>query len=742
MEFFKELRRRSVLRVGAAYLVVGWLVLQFIDVVFPILELDESLGRPILIVLLIGFPIALLLAWSLEITPDGIKRDADVDRPPDEAARGTRPLDRAIVIILTAVLGLLLVERFIIQPLPEADVPAVAEVRENSLAVLPFVNLSGRQEDEYFSDGLTETLLHMLAQVPELKVAARTSVFSFKGKDADVREIADTLGVGNILEGSVQRSGDRVRITAQLIEAKEGFHLWSQNFDRSLDDTFAVQDEIAKTVTGALQATLLESGAPPVMVAGVGTDDAEAYEAYLHGLEQKNLATYSSLPQAENLLKKALALDTGFVDAKLELARVYELQRETGQLTETDAEQRIRPLLAQVLDTRPEDGRALGLLATLDWRNVVMAGGAISEASSSAERRLLRALELSPNEPALYVAMSNVYGARNDPETSLAWTERGLEVDPLSARLHLQRGRILLHALDRADEALQEFAAGRAQAPGWTALIFAAGRAEFQLGNYGDGIAWYLRAMEVDPQDHELPATIARFYYQFGLDDAGDRMFERARAIAPQSAWVRALELERALRADSYERAVPIAAAMLSDGVEDRGEAFSLAVAGYVSSMIELGRAGEVIDFFETLRPGISTPGYPLEDFKDFMMQFMMTLAIAETGDAVAARAVLDPLEAIADRAAPGWRDDAGLLATIALMKGDPAGAADNALTDLSSPLADQLDWELKYRHMSWAKPLLDDPAIATRLEELDAERQSAAEDIRAMLDAQLVTAN
>lgn len=741
MEFFEELRRRSVLRVAAAYAIAGWLVLQFMDVVFPMLGLDESLGRPVLIVILIGFPIVLLLAWSLEITPSGIKRDADVDHAAGEREFGRRKLDRIIVVVLTAALGLLLAERFLMQPAVD-ELEIVPLGNEASLAVLPFVNLSGRAEDEYFSDGLTETLLHMLAQSPELKVAARTSVFAFKGKNSDVREIAESLGVANILEGTVQRSGNRVRITAQLIEANHGFHLWSRNFDRDLDDIFVVQDEIATSVSWALRMTLLtDDGGSSAQLTGNDVTDADAYEAYLQGLEQKNLSSYSSLPNAENLLKKALALDPAFVEAQLELAMVYELQRETGLLTTEESEDRIRPLIDQVLAARPQDGRALGLLATLDWRSAVVANGPGSEAAAQAEQALLRALELAPNDPAIYAALSVVSATRNDPEKSLEWTEEGLKVDPLSARLHLQRGQILLFMLDRAEDALASFEEGQELAPGWTAMIFNAGRAEFQLGNFGDGVAWYLRAMDVDPQDHELPSAISRLYYQIGMTEEGDRMYERARAIAPQSPWIRSLELERALRAGLHERAVLIAEGILRDDIENRGNAYVLALTGYASAMTELGRADRVPGFFESLLPGVSAVNFVPADLREFLMRFTLVLTMANERQSDSTDIMLAALVASADATIPGWRDNQGRLMSVALARGDRVGAIDYALSDLGQPLAENLDWSLQYRHTAWIRPLLEDARIAVRSAELDREMRLAAEDVREMLDARQVPA-
>jgi TolB-like protein/tetratricopeptide (TPR) repeat protein len=734
MDFYEELKRRSVLRVATAYALSAWVALQGIDVVFPILGIDESLGRPILVILLIGFPVALLLAWTLEITPAGIKRDTDVDHEAGEGGYGRRRLDRIIVVVLTLALGLLLVERFAVLPSGEVAEP-VAIRSEASLAVLPFANLSGNREDEYFSDGLTETLLHMLAQSPQLKVAARTSSFSFKGMNVDIREIAESLGVDNILEGSVQRAGNQLRITVQLIEARHGFHLWSKTYDRGVDDIFSVQDEIATSVSWALQMTLLTNdGGRSAELSGLTGTSAEAYETFLQGLEQKNLASYGSLPHAESLFKKALALDPDFADAKLELAFTYELQSETGLISPQESERRIRPLVDQVLEAQPENGRALGLLATIDFRNAAANSGPASPAAATAEKALMRALEFAPSDPGIYTALSNVYAARNEPETALAWTDKGLELDPLSARLHLQRGRILLFTLDRAEEALEAFEAGRELAPGWTAVVFSAGQAEFRLGNFGDGVDWYLRAMEIDPQDHELPSAIARFYYQLGMTEEGDDMFERARAIAPDSDWIRSLELEREIRAGNYERAALIAERMLNDGVGNRGSAYEIAVMAYASAMVELGRADRVPEFFETLTPGVGKPGFVPADFRQMMLRFALILALSSDGPDETTDAMLGNLGTTADAVTPGWRDNNSLLMTIAIAHGDRDAAITSALADLAQPLAENLNWDLQYRHLAWVRPLLEDERVASRVSELDAELFTAREDVRRML--------
>ena len=738
--FVAELRKRNVLRVGAAYVVVGWLVLQFVDVVFPMFGLDEALGRPILIIMLAGLPVALILAWVFEITPEGIKKEKDVDRSQSITGQTGRKLDRSIIVILMLAIGLLLFDKFIFQPDPELQVQSNVSESLKSVAVLPFVNLSGDSDNEYFSDGLTETLLHVLAQVPELKVAARTSVFFYKGKDIDIRDIAEQLGVATVLEGSVQRSGDTVRITAQLIEADTGFHLWSQTFDRSLDDIFSVQDEIATNVADKLQVTLL--GEAPVeldVVASLGTENSLAYERYLLALEQKNIASYGSLPIAEGMFKEALARDPDFSEAKVELAYTYGLQAETGLLTNDEAEAKIRPLLDQVLEAKPEHSRSLGLLASIDWGNAITQYGPNSEQANVIEAYLREILELSPGNLELYFVLANVAGASNRDDESLEWIDKGLERDPLSARLLLARGRILSGSLDRHDEAEEAFAKGREVAPEWTAVIFGSAQVSFARERYAEGIGWYQRAMAVDPQDHELPALIGRFFLQLGLVEEGQEMLRRAQALAPQEPTTLGFELLDQLRARNHERAAVLAKDMILNQVDNRNGVLNIAVTGYVTSMIELGKADAVAGFFESVHPGISEPGYVPPSLNEAFMQFVLVQALVKAGAFDTANAILDSLMAFADVAVPDWRDNEYVMATVAVAQGDKDAAIEYALKDLNQPFNEQMNWRANYEQVAWMKPLLKDERIALRVTELDAETKAAGDEVRIMLAEQRV---
>ena len=339
MSLFAELQRRNVFRVAAAYLVVGWLLVEVSTTLLPLFGAPEWVSRVLVFVIVLGFVPAVIIAWVYELTPEGIKRESDVDRDASITSVTAKRLN--LITIAAVVIGVLLVGwlRFGAAPVDTSQVVAeivATEVDDSSVAVLPFVNMSGDADNEYFSDGLTETLLHMLAQLPELKVAARTSSFAFKGQDRDIREIADALDVAHVLEGSVQRAGDRVRITVQLIRASDGFHVWSENYDRTLDDIFGIQDEIAGRVGSALSASLLQNDAGRSIV-GVGTSNIEAYDDYLHALASLATGSFSGYRAAEQSLQAALARDPEFVDAKIRLADVYWSQAATGMTSKADA---------------------------------------------------------------------------------------------------------------------------------------------------------------------------------------------------------------------------------------------------------------------------------------------------------------------------------------------------------------------------------------------------------------------
>jgi TolB-like protein len=332
LQLFQELQHRNVFRVAIGYIVSSWLLVQVADLVLENIGSPDWVMQTIMLLLVLGFPVVVFFSWAYEVTPEGIKRESEIDRTQSIRHHTGRKLDRAIVAVLVLALGYFAYDKFVLAPqraseliegLKQAateqavvatEVPAEPD---NSIAVLPFVNMSSDEEQEYFSDGLSEELLNLLAKIPELHVAARTSSFSFKGKDLEVTDIASRLKVAHVLEGSVRKHGKQLRITAQLIQADNGYHLWSETYDRQLDNIFEIQEDIAIAVVDALKITLLGE-APKTR-----KTDTAAYQLFLEGQYLKRQISEDSLLKAIEAFKQAVEIDPTYAPAWAELADTY-----------------------------------------------------------------------------------------------------------------------------------------------------------------------------------------------------------------------------------------------------------------------------------------------------------------------------------------------------------------------------------------------------------------------------------
>lgn len=449
MGLFEELKRRNVFRVGIAYGVASWLVLQVADIVLEALAAPEWVMKALLALLLIGLPIALLFAWAFEVTPEGIKRESEVDRTQSITSQTGRRLDFAIIVVLVLALGYFVVDKFVLRPeagppadratadaAPDATPDATADASETaagpapekSIAVLPFVNLSSDPEQEFFSDGISEELLNVLAQYPDLRVAARTSSFQFKGQNQDVGEIARLLKVKHILEGSVRKAGNQLRITAQLIEADNGYHLWSQTYDRELKDVFAIQDEISAAIGDALRVELALGGDEADTVPRVAeSDNTAAYEAFLKGRNLIAQRGRKNITEGVAQLERAVRLDPDYAPSHAWLAIGISLLLNSpssyGDYTLAEVQELAVPHLDRAMALQPDLAAAWGAKA-------LMAGqaGEVEAAIAAANR----AVELNP----VFVDALNwgaqASGAAGDYAGALAKTESLVEVDPLS----------------------------------------------------------------------------------------------------------------------------------------------------------------------------------------------------------------------------------------------------------------------------------------------------------------------
>jgi TolB-like protein/Flp pilus assembly protein TadD len=423
LSFIAELKRRHVFRVGIAYVVVAWLILQVADVFLANLNLPEWAFQLILVLLVLGFPLIVMFAWAYDLTPAGVVRTA--------AAGHEEPRCQPVQE----------------QPGPKALVTQ-APPSKASVAVLPFVNMSGDPDNEYFSDGLSEELLNVLSKISELKVAARTSSFYFKGQTGDIADIARRLGVASVLEGSVRQSGVQVRITAQLINAADGYHLWSETYDRELDDIFAVQDDIASSVAAALKVKLLEQqGDAP---SEGGTTSTQAYQAYLLGLHcrKRGSSDEASLRSAVKAYTAAIELDPGYAEAHAGLAYTWDqlatnsfVKFEEGIENANVAANRAIELAPGLADGHMILGRLL-LHYKLDHQG--------------ARRAIAKALKLNPGNAEVQIEFARISSYFGDVDASVVAARKAVDLDPISLFAHHFLGHVLYFGR-RYDEAIPVF---------------------------------------------------------------------------------------------------------------------------------------------------------------------------------------------------------------------------------------------------------------------------------------------
>jgi TolB-like protein/Flp pilus assembly protein TadD len=394
---FEELKRRNVFRVAIAYLIVAWLVLQVGDALAPALRLPDWVTTLVAFLLILGLPIALFFAWAYELTAEGIKPEKQVDRSESVTHITGRKLDFVIIGVLILALAYVAYDEFVIEPAEEearsiastqADEVIETDTPEMSVAVLPFVNMSADPEQEYFSDGISEELLNQLTKIRGLHVAGRTSSFFFKNKTEDLRVIGESLDVAHILEGSVRKAGNRVRITVQLVKASDGYHLWSETYDRDLIDIFAIQEETAIAVARALSITL---GVGEGDLGVGGTRNFEAYDAYLAGISLiQQFGQGESTVRAIEQLEKAVELDPDYADAWSALAAWYQVAANFFVAEGTDELfEKSEAAASCAIEIAPEAVASLLAAAQLqiqsrDWTSV--------------EQSLTRALELAPTD--------------------------------------------------------------------------------------------------------------------------------------------------------------------------------------------------------------------------------------------------------------------------------------------------------------------------------------------------------
>jgi TolB-like protein len=521
LSFLQELQRRNVVRVGVAYVVIGWLLAQVAEFAFENFGAPEWVLKTFVVLLLLGLPVVLLFAWVFELTPEGVKLEKHVDRSKSITADTGRKLDYAIIFGGVLVIGMIVADYWrdadekaaIEEPVTQqAEVTAPA-MPEKSIAVLPFVAMTAAQDDEFFADGLSEELLNVLSKIEGLKVAGRTSSFYYKGRNEDLRKIGEALGVAHILEGSVRRAGSTIRVTAQLIEVNDGFHLWSETYERADGNIFAIQDEISRNVANALQTEIL--GAPMVS-ASIDENSVEAQNVYLIAQAAMARRTLAAVRQARELYAKAADLVPDNPAYFAGYAHAVALQYWNSRDISVDE---------AITEAGGAIEFALGLgepsADTLAIAGLVQELRALALNESEAKSRALeyyqRGIEKDPNNILARQWLASIYLDINEPELARVNFEKVVELDPLNT-LSLTGLANAYFGLGQYDQARRHLFKIQSLFPDLSMAYRYLSNIEYQAGRRDKASYWMDIAADLEPSPIEIYWSLFH-YVAFGWAD-------------------------------------------------------------------------------------------------------------------------------------------------------------------------------------------------------------------------------
>ena len=527
MNFISELKRRNVIRMAGLYLVGAWLITQVAATLLPVFEAPGWVMKTIVGILALGFIPAMIFAWVFELTPQGLKRDAEVAPEQSIAPQTARKMERSILLIFAIALVFFAFDKFYLAPKRDAALlagtvhTATASDTPRSIAVLAFDDLSAEGDQAYLAEGMSEELLNLLARIDGLKVAARTSSFKFKDGNADIGEIGRALKVDAVLEGSVRKSGDQVRITAQLIRVSDGFHIWSNSYDRKLDNIFVVQDEIATAIVAALRLEL-DADAPAVRIVNVA-----AYEHYLQGRLLAREPIRANLLAAVARYEQAIAIDPGFAAPYSGMAESWVMLADYGGVPRSEAFPRAEKAARRALEIDPQSAEALTAMALLRDLDNDYAG-----ASTAFEA----ALQANPSYVPAYNLYADMLRDRGDTRRMLEMQQRAAELDPLSIYMKSRVANKLL-SMGRFDEAGRAIDLMLATAPNNDFALEEAANLAAYRGQFAKAVETYQRVHSSRPGDAFSAAQIAVVAAWMQNRPLADRALKAARARGAGNSW-------------------------------------------------------------------------------------------------------------------------------------------------------------------------------------------------------------
>ena len=521
--FLAELKRRNVYKVAVAYIVAGWALSQGIAQVLPVFDVPNWTIRLIVVLIIIGLPVALVLAWAFEITPEGIKRTEMADRMPAAAQRKKHTWIYIVVVGAIVSITLFFLGRYSAISGAPRHSEAATGIPQKSIAVLPFDNLSRDPDNAYFAEGVQDEILTRLAKVADLKVISRTSTQHFKSVPENLPQIAKQLGVTNILEGSVQKAKDQVRVNVQLINALTDAHLWAEIYDRKLTDLFSVESDIAKTIADTLQAKL--TGSESTAMSNKPTENPEAYELYLKGRFFWNKRTGQDLKTACDYFQQAIAIDPHYATAYAGLAESYILiplfdagsPQDYFPKAKAAAERAI-----ELQETSAEAHTALGLLLCFSDVNF-----------AQSEKEFKRAIELNPNYATAHHWFGNaLLVALGRFDEAISENQRAVELDPLSLIINADLGSTFMMAR-QYDQAIAQLQRTLTLDNKFGYTHWNLGEALYLKGDKAAAIAEYKKARTLD-DDPQIVALLGRAYADTGQKDQALELVRELEARARQ----------------------------------------------------------------------------------------------------------------------------------------------------------------------------------------------------------------
>ena len=557
MSFLKELKRRNVFKVGAAYVVMAWLVAQGVDVFLENFGTPEWVIKTVLLLLVAGFPIALFFAWAFELTPEGIKKEKDVDRSQSITSHTGKSLNNAILVLMAVAIAYLLFDKFS-NPVPD-DVPAIemtavsnqteenpeieADIPRKSIAVLPFDSRSDRTEDEFFAEGIHDDLLTTIAKIGSLKVISRTSVMEYKETTKKIPQIALELGVAHILEGGIQRSGNTVRINVQLIDAQTDEHLWAEIFDRELnaENLFAIQSEITRAIADALQATLSPEEIGRINT--MPTQNLAAFEAYRRGRQLMSTRDTEKLEQATKEFKMAVELDPGFALAWVGIAQSHVLLSNYGTFNKEDAYTIGYDAIEHALAIDNRLGHAYAVLGLIEVgkKNLV-----------EAESLYQKAIDLDPNNALAYMWYGNLvsrFSLRAQEQVDLV--RKAVELDPRSAIVSVNLG-VAYQQHGRYSLAERQYQKVLELDPEFEVAMRSLGALYTNIGQLDQAIKYYQMASRQDSGNPSSLFLTARIYQVLGEEEKALELRREVEDLDPENIRIGYLDIYSNLLAGNF----------------------------------------------------------------------------------------------------------------------------------------------------------------------------------------------